>query len=54
MSSGLHRKLDTDLIVRMATGWKPNKEVKPLKRQKPPREASTYRGARRNKQWGRS
>lgn len=52
--SGLHRKLNTDLIARMANGWKPNKDAKPLKRQKPPRPAWTYRGNWRNIQAGRS
>jgi hypothetical protein len=42
----LERHLDLDLIARMEAG---NVfEPKPVKRQKPPRKADSYRGARRN------
>lgn len=37
------RKLDHELIARMANGWRVWREVKPLKRQKPPRPCWTYR-----------
>lgn len=48
MGRRLERHLDQDLIGRMARGWKPHSEAMPIKRQKPPRHASTYRAARRN------
>lgn len=45
----LERHLDTDLIARIANGWKPNKEeAKPLKRLRTPKAADQYRGAQRN------
>lgn len=49
MSIGrLIRKLDHDLIAKIRNGWKPHSEAKPLKRQRAPRDGSSYRGARRN------
>lgn len=44
----LERKLDEDLIDRMAAGWTPSSRTTPAKRSKPPRAASSYRAARRN------
>lgn len=44
----LERHLDRDLLAKLKRGWKPNKDPEPLQRQKPPRAAETYRGARRN------
>lgn len=43
----LERKLDIDLIAKIESGWKPGSMAEPLKRQKPVRQAATYRGARR-------
>lgn len=48
MGRRFHRHLDEDLIAKMEGGWRPKDSVQPLKKQKPPRHASTYRGARRN------
>ena len=45
----LERKLDTDLIERMEAGWTPSARTVPVKKNKPPRHASTYRAARRNR-----
>ena len=44
----LERHLDTDLIARIQRGWRPKDDVASMKRQKPPRALSDYRGARRN------
>jgi hypothetical protein len=43
----LTRKLDLDLIARIEASGPPKKVAK-VTRTKPPRDASTYRGARRN------
>ena len=48
----LERKLDEDLIDRIDAGWTPSARIKPVKKSKPPREASSYRGARRNAERG--
>lgn len=48
MGRRLERHLDTDLIDRMEAGWTPTQRTKPLKKQREPRAAETYRGARRN------
>ena len=48
----LERKLDEDLIDRIDAGWTPSARTKPVKRAKPPREASSYRAARRNAERG--
>jgi hypothetical protein len=45
-SRTLLRKLDLDLIERLKNGVK--HQPKPVRKVKPPREASSYRGARRN------
>jgi hypothetical protein len=42
----LRRRIDPDLVARMLNNIP--RPVEPLKHQKPPRHASTYRGARRN------
>ena len=44
----LERKLDEDLIDRMAAGWTPSSVTVPFKKQRSSREAGSYRGARRN------
>jgi hypothetical protein len=46
----LERHLDLDLIARVEAGIR--HEPKPIKKVKPPRPASDYRGARRNAQRG--
>jgi hypothetical protein len=40
--------LDDDLIARLARGWKPADHIEPIKKQRDPRPAHSYRGARRN------
>lgn len=50
-SRTLLRKLDLDLIARMEASGRIEKKQK-AKRGKPPRQASKYRGARRNAQRG--
>ena len=44
----LERHLDEDLIDRMAAGWTPSQRTTPAKKQRTPREPSSYRAARRN------
>jgi hypothetical protein len=46
-SRTLLRKLDLDLIARIEASGRPEKPKK-ITRKKKPREADTYRGARRN------
>ena len=44
----LERKLDEDLIDRMAAGWAPSLRKAAKKKAKPVRLAASYRAARRN------
>ena len=44
----LERKLDEDLIDRMAAGWTPSARTTPAKKAYNPRPANLYRAARRN------
>lgn len=45
----LERKLDQDLIAKMAAGWKPQDRIEPMRKVSPPRAADSYRAARRNR-----